>query len=132
MLKISRELDLALLLMVKLTGLKPGESMSLSGFATDKHLPYRFLSKVAGKLKKAGLIVSKEGRDGGYGLSRKAKKIKAGQIFKAVEGKTAPVACLQGQKCLAQKFCKQRQLLSKLSRVMEKQLNQTSLEELCR
>lgn len=129
MLKISREVDLGLLLMTELCSKK---SLSLSGWAKEKNLPYRFLSKVAGKLKKARLIVSKEGRDGGYGLSRKAKKIKTGQIFKAVEGKTAPVACLQGQKCLAQKFCKQRQLLSKLSRVMEKQLNQTSLEELCR
>lgn len=129
MLKISREVDLGLLLLTKLSSKK---SLSLSGWAREKKLPYRFLSKVAGKLKAGKLIKSKEGRSGGYQLARSSKKIKVGEIFKAVEGEAAPVACLQGQKCLAQKFCKQRQLLSKLSRVMEKQLNQTSLEELCR
>lgn len=125
MLKISRELDLALLLMTELYSSK---SLSLSEWAKEKKLPYRFLSKIAGKLKKAGLIKSREGREGGYYLDR---KIKLGEIFQAIEGNKGLVACLQGQKCAAAKFCRQRRVLVKLNQVMQQQLNKMSLEELC-
>ncbi|MFH0943255.1 MAG: Rrf2 family transcriptional regulator [Candidatus Beckwithbacteria bacterium] len=125
MLKISRELDLGLLLMSELYGKK---SLSLSGWAKEKKLPYRFLCKIAGKLKRAGLIKSREGRSGGYYLTR---KIGVGEIFKAIEGEIAPVACLQGKQCAAAKFCKQKKLLEFLSRGIEKELNNLSLEQLC-
>jgi Rrf2 family protein len=125
MLKISRELDLALLLMGELQLKK---STSLSEWAEEKKLPYRFLSKIAGKLKKAKLIKSREGREGGYWLN---KKISVGQIIKAIDGDKGMVACLRGEKCQAIKFCKQRKILVKLNQIIEKQLNQMSLESLC-
>ncbi len=125
MLKISREVDLGLLLMAELCRKK---SLSLSEWAREKKLPYRFLSKIAGKLKKANLIESREGREGGYFLT---KKIKVGEIFKAIEGEKGLVACLQGQPCAAAKFCRQGKILFKLNQTLEKQLNQMRLEELC-
>ncbi|MDZ7587616.1 MAG: Rrf2 family transcriptional regulator [Patescibacteria group bacterium] len=126
MLKISRELDLGLLLMAELQVKK---SLSLSSWAKEKNLPYRFLSKTAGKLRKAGLIKSREGRAGGYYLD---KKIKVGEIFRAIEGKIAPVACLQGKSCISESFCQHKGLLSRLSKMVEKQLKAMSLEALCR
>src|SRR5665648_236260 len=102
MLKISRELDLGLLLMGELNS---KTWLSLSDWAKEKKLPYRFLCKIALKLKKAKLIVSQEGRSGGYKLARSSQKIKVGEIFKAIEGEIAPVACLQGKVCSAAKFC---------------------------
>lgn len=125
MLKISREVDLALLLMTELNNKK---RLSLSEWAREKKLPYRFLSKIAGKLKKAGLIESREGREGGYFLT---KKITIGQIFKAIEGEKGVVACLRGHSCAAAKFCQQRKVLAKLNQVMEQQLNKMNLEEIC-
>lgn len=126
MLKISRELDLALLLMTELNSKK---RLSLSEWAKEKKLPYRFLSKIAGKLKQANLIQSQEGRGGGYFIN---KKIKVGDIFKAIEGNKGTVACLQGQKCSAIKFCRQRKILVKLNYLLEQELNQINLDELCR
>lgn len=126
MLKISREVDLGLLLMAELCRQK---NLSLTKWAEKRRLPYRFLSKVAVKLKKAGLIESREGREGGYYLK---KKISVGQVFKAIEGDKGVVACLRGKTCAAEKFCRQGKILTKLNRVMEKQLNKMRLEELCR
>jgi len=125
MLKISREVDLGLLLMAELNNKK---SLSLSEWTREKKLPYRFLSKIAGKLKQAGLIESREGREGGYFLN---KKVTVGEIFKAIEGEKGVVACLRGQSCIAKKFCQQRKILFKLNQTLEKQLNQMRLEELC-
>lgn len=125
MLKISRELDLALLLMSELQFKK---SLSLSEWAKEKKLPYRFLSKIAGKLKKAGLIESREGREGGYWLT---KKITVGEVIKAIERDKGIVACLRGEKCQAIKFCRQRKILAKLNQVIEEQLGKISLKDLC-
>jgi Rrf2 family protein len=124
MFKISRETDLALLLM---TELHEKKHLSLSEWAGQKNLPYRFLSKIAGKLKKAKLIKSREGREGGYSLNR---KVTVGQIFKAIEGEKGLVKCLRGEKCSAVKFCRQGKILKKLSEVMEGQLNKMKLEDL--
>ncbi len=126
MLKISREVDLALLLMIEL---KAKKSLSLSEWAREKQLPYRFLSKIAVKLKKAGLLTSQEGREGGYSLK---KKVKVGEIFKAIEGEKGMVACMRGEKCQARNFCRQRKILMKLGEVIDRQLNKMSLGELCR
>lgn len=125
MLKISREVDLGLLLMAELCQKK---RLSLSEWARERKLPYRFLSKIAGKLKKRGLIESREGREGGYYLT---KKIKVGEIFKAIEGEKGMAACFRGEKCTAVKFCRQRKILVRLRQTIEKQLNKMSLEELC-
>jgi len=128
MLKISRELDLGLLLMGELNS---KTWLSLSDWAKEKKLPYRFLCNIANKLKKAKLIVSQEGRSGGYKLARSSKKIKVGEVFKAIEGEIAPVKCLQGKKCASAKFCKQKKLLGMLSLGVEKELNKLSLDQLC-
>jgi len=131
MLKISREVDLGLLLMVELTRLRRGEAVGLKTWAEERSLPYRFLSKIAVKLKKAGLLKSKEGREGGYRLARSGKKINVGEVIRALEGSVAAVPCLQGIECKAEGFCRQKVLMSKLSKVMSKQLEKVSLEDLC-
>ena len=69
MLKISKEVDLALLL---LTDLLQGKNwVSLKEWAEAKNLPYRFLSKIAIKLTKGGYLKSREGRVGGYKLKKR-------------------------------------------------------------
>jgi len=126
MLKISREVDLGLLLMAELSRYK---NLCLSDWAKEKRLPYRFLSKVATKLKKAGLIKSKEGREGGYYLT---KKVSVGQVIRAIEGEKGLVKCLRGEKCAALKFCRQGKILKKLNQLVERQLKKMKLEELWR
>ena len=128
MLKISRELDLGLLLMGELDN---KNFLSLASWAKKRKLPYRFLCKIAIKLKKAKLIKAQEGRSGGYKLARNNKQIKVGEVFKAIEGEIAPVKCLQGEKCASQKFCKHKKLLGVLSLGIEKELNKLSLDQLC-
>lgn len=129
MLKISRELDLGLLLMGELN---KKDNLSLAAWAEEKKLPYRFLCKIANKLKKAKLIKAQEGRSGGYKLVRSSQKIKVGEIFEAIEGKIKPVKCLQGKKCASQEFCTHKDILAKLSLIMEKELHQISLDKICR
>ena len=131
MLKISREVDLSLLLMVGLASLKKNEVLGLKNWTKENKLPYRFLSKVAVKLKKAKLLKSKEGREGGYRLGKAVQDINVGEIIEAIEGPVAPVRCLQGLNCDYEGICGHKKIMSKLTKVVNDNLNKVSLEEIC-
>lgn len=130
MLQISREVELGLLLMVELAR-KPDEIIGLKEWAEKRKLPYRYLSKVAVKLKKAKLLTSKEGREGGYCLAREADKIKMGKVVRALEGPLEPVRCLAGKSCKCKDWCGHQTLMSKLIKAVNNQLEQVSLKDLC-
>lgn len=129
MLKISREVELGLLLMVELAR-KPKEKIGLRDWAEKRDLPYRFLSKVAVKLKKAKLLKSKEGREGGYLLARDSSKIKVGEVIKALEGPIEPVRCMSGGSCNCEAWCGHKDLMTGLSKAVEKQLAKVTIEDL--
>ncbi len=129
MLKISREVELGLLLMVELAR-KPKEKIGLKEWSEKRDLPYRFLSKVAVKLKKAKLLESKEGREGGYSLARSAAKIKVGEVIKALEGPVKPVKCMSGGTCECESWCGHKDLMDGLSKAVEKQLSKVTIKDL--
>lgn len=130
MLKIKRETDLGLVFLEELTGLDKGEYLSLQAWAAKRRLPYRFLSKVAGSLKRSGLIISKEGKDGGYRLAKNSQSVKVGQVVKVLEGNLALTRCATGVKCSCRKFCRHRTLFSRLGQTLENELNRVSLQNL--
>ncbi|MBU2051589.1 Rrf2 family transcriptional regulator [Patescibacteria group bacterium] len=130
MLKLKRETDLGLVLLEELTDLAPGKYLSLQPWANKRHLPYRFLSKVAGNLKRSGLVVAKEGKDGGYRLAKNPAKIKLGQVIKALEGSLALTRCHTGAKCSCRQFCQHRSLMGRLGQTLENELDKVSLQTL--
>ncbi|MDP4030842.1 MAG: Rrf2 family transcriptional regulator [Patescibacteria group bacterium] len=130
MLKLKRETDLGLVLLEELTDLAPGKYLSLQPWANKRHLPYRFLSKVAGNLKRSGLVVAKEGKDGGYRLAKNPAKIKLGQAIKALEGSLALTRCHAGAKCSCRQFCQHRSLMGRLGQTLENELDKVSLQTL--
>lgn len=54
----------------------------------------RYLEQIMTSLKRAGLIKSIRGPQGGYVLTRKPDEITVGQIIRALEGPIAPVDCV--------------------------------------
>lgn len=130
MLKIRRETDLGLVFLEELAGLEPGAYLSLQRWAIRQHLPYRFLSKVAGNLKRSGLVLAKEGKDGGYRLAKNSSQVKLGQVIKALEGSLSLTRCSTGAKCSCRKICRHRILMGKLGETLENELNRISLQAL--
>ena len=74
--QFSRKTDYGLIL---LEALRPtydsGGFRSLRSIAEEHRLPFPFLEKIAGVLKKEGVVEAKKGVDGGYRLSRDPKTI---------------------------------------------------------
>ena len=58
----------------------------ISDIAEQENIPPRYLEHILLGIKKAGLLESKRGVGGGYGLGKDAKDITLGDIIRAVDG----------------------------------------------
>lgn len=109
MFKISTKGDYGLLLMSALAEkIKEGRTyVSLREIAVAKKLSPPYLSQIILPLKKAGLVKSKEGRDGGYALARPAEKITMMEVLEVLEGPVSPVRCCGNTKarCGSESHC---------------------------
>lgn len=70
-------------------------TVSAQALADEQHLPYKFLEAVLADLRRAGLVRSVRGAEGGYQLARPPGEIVVGSVLRAVEG---PLAGVRGQR----------------------------------
>ena len=61
--------------------------------ARRQGIPHNFLENILTELRRAGLIRTRRGADGGYQLARRASEITVADVLRAVEG---PLAAVQG------------------------------------
>ena len=72
--------------MIKLAQNWPRRLVPLSKIASSYHLSPFFLKRIARALKRAKLIKSKEGANGGYALARHPKTVSLGKILQVFAG----------------------------------------------
>jgi len=98
MFKISTKGDYGLLLLSALArSWGKSEFLSLKEIAEKEKLPLAYLSQIISELKGAGLVTSKEGRDGGYQLSRAPGEITLIKALEILEGPISPVKCCKSE-----------------------------------
>ncbi|MBI2638704.1 Rrf2 family transcriptional regulator [Candidatus Peregrinibacteria bacterium] len=109
MFKISTRGDYGLLMLSALAEkMKSGKQyVSLKEVAEAKKLSIPYLSQIIIPLKEAGLVKSKEGRDGGYALKKPANEITIMEILEVLEGPVTPVRCCGDKKakCGSEPMC---------------------------
>lgn len=66
---------------------------SLKAIAERQGLSEHYLEQLAGPLRKAGLIASVRGAQGGYVLARPASKITVGDVIRVLEGPVGYTDC---------------------------------------
>lgn len=67
----------------------PGSFVSTASVARRTGAPAKFLESILGELRRAGLVESRRGTEGGHRLARAAATITAGQVWRAVSGPIA-------------------------------------------
>lgn len=78
---ISRKTDYSLILVQALKDtFRSGRFLTLDDIAREYHLPYAYLEKLAGALKRGGVIEARAGKNGGYRMTRDPKKITIQEI----------------------------------------------------
>ncbi len=90
-------------------------------------LPRAFMAKIATSLVEAGILNSKEGKGGGYGLNYEPKEIQIKEALEAIEGEVEPVVC---EGCPAEGGCGQQGFMGELTQKIEQLLEKYTLEDL--
>ncbi len=102
--------------------LRYGEgAVSLKSIATSQGLSENYLEQLMAPLRRAGIVKSVRGAQGGYMLARDPKDITIGEIITTVEGPIALVDCLLTSAESSEKVC------DSISNV----LNHITLYDLC-
>lgn len=91
---ISQKAKYALRALVALAKQAPGAPTFIGDIAESQKIPKKFLEQILLELKHHGIVASKRGKAGGYGLLRPADTISFGEILRIVDGPIAPLPCL--------------------------------------
>ncbi|WP_392675058.1 RrF2 family transcriptional regulator [Streptomyces sp. LN785] len=65
---------------------EPTRPLTCEAIASSQEIPFRFLKSVVGELRKAGLVRSQRGCEGGYWLGRPAEEVTLLDVVHAVDG----------------------------------------------
>ena len=91
--RISAKTDYAIRATVEMATRSPhGELVKAEAVAEAQRIPVRFLLTILNELRRAGLVVSRRGQDGGYRLARPADEVSLADIIRAIDGPLANVA----------------------------------------
>lgn len=71
-----------------------GGALTSGEIARAYRIPHKFLEQILGELKKAGILASRRGKNGGYVMLRPADTITFGEVLRLFEGPLAPLPCL--------------------------------------
>jgi Rrf2 family protein len=68
--------------------------VSINVVAKESLVPYAYLEQLIVPLRKAGLVESKRGAQGGYTLTRPPDLVRVGEVYRVMEGPVAPMDCV--------------------------------------
>ena len=123
----------ALRLILNIVSHGEGQKVALRQIAEDEHISPKYLEQLARVLVEAGLLKSVRGHGGGYALAREASSIKAGDVLRAVEGSTSPVACSGlTNGCPLEKTCSTISFWAGLDQVIEEYVDGATLADLAK
>ena len=84
--RITARVDYAILAVFELALHAKGRRMQARELSEKQQIPLRFLEQILIQLKKAGLVESARGSNGGYMLAQQPDRISLAEIIAAVEG----------------------------------------------
>lgn len=92
--KVTAKEEAGLLMMVHLARLSVKGAVSLKDVADESQLSVKYLEKIVPDLRKAGLIDSERGVNGGYALTRGADTITVADVLRALNGDILSNQCV--------------------------------------
>ena len=88
--RVSAKVDYAVRAALELTAADEGPVKG-DRIATSQKIPLKFLENILSELRRAGIVSSQRGAEGGYWLAKSADTVSIADIIRAVEGPLADV-----------------------------------------
>ncbi len=116
--------------------LRYGEGpVPLNSIADRQMVSLHYLEQLMAKLRKAGLVASSRGAQGGYELTKPPEEITVGDVVRVMEGSFDPVQCLahdfDHEDCEQLEDCVVRFVWKKLQDCTNRVLDSINLRDLC-
>lgn len=106
--------------------------ISLKTVAERQDISMKYLESIVCALKKAGLVESTRGKEGGYTLPRRAEEYSVGEILRCLEDSLAPVACIKDGSvdCAHARECMTLPMWMELDEITNAYLDRVTLQDL--
>ena len=112
--------------------------MQISKIASEEHIPKKFLEQILLDLRNAGLLYSKKGAGGGYGLVKDPAEIFVVQVLRLTGGPVALLPCVslnfyqKCDECSNEATCGVRDVFLEVRNATLKILTETSIADIIR
>lgn len=130
--KLSTKGRYGLRAMIDLAANSEGEYLPLHTIAERQGISERYLEQVFSALKKAGLVKSVKGAQGGYSLSKEPEYITVKDILYTLEGDISVVDNIEDDKENLLRECIKKNVWDKMNSAIEGVVENITLEELVR
>lgn len=110
-----------------------GRPVTLSAIAMRQQISEGYLEQLMAPMRRAGLVQSSRGAQGGYTLAREPQEIVAGDIFRALEGPLALTSCISEsneKSCHMQQNCGSRFIWEEIQKAISQVLASYTLADL--
>ena len=130
--KISSKGRYALRMMIDIAENNTGECVPIKDISRRQGISVKYLEQIVSNLTKSGLLISSRGPQGGYSLAKAPNKYTAGEIISVIEGKLAPVACLESETniCERRDICPTIDFWEGLYKAINNYMDSVTLEDL--
>jgi Rrf2 family transcriptional regulator, iron-sulfur cluster assembly transcription factor len=130
-LQLTRRGDYAIRAALSLAQLPEGTVRSARAIAEEMAIPGRLIAQIMAALARAGIVVARPGRTGGYRLARPAGRISVLDVVEAIEGDSRRTTCvLRGGACRTAGVCLVHEVFFGAQEAMLGTLARSSLQEI--
>ena len=108
------------------------EAVSIQSISARQQISDSYLEQLVRKLKKAGLVTSLRGAQGGYRLAKPAEEISVGDVLRALEGSIEAVSCQEGENpsCVGKDLCVARYVCQKVNKSIQETVDSIMISQL--
>jgi Rrf2 family protein len=130
---ISQKARYAFKALIALARIGHGASLQAREISAQENVPQSFLEQILLDLKRAGIIGSRRGREGGYTLIKDPTTISFGQVLRLIDGPVAPLPCLSRtayrrcEDCADEGRCEVRRVFARIYDAQVEILDSTSI-----
>lgn len=131
--KFSTKTTYGLRSLIRLANLKPQENASIAQIAREENISPSYLERIFSLLKKANLVLSEKGVNGGYILARPSSSINLLEIIDILEGNKNSFSCSKqkrGDSCTSNCHCQADFTLVKIQESLNKTMELITLDQL--
>jgi Rrf2 family protein len=134
---ISQKARYAFKALIALSRSRPEECRQARDIAKGEKIPQSFLEQILLELRRAGLVASRRGREGGHFLLEDPANITFGEVLRLIDGPVAPLPCLSRtayrrcHDCQDENSCVMRRAFGRAYDATLKVLEQTSIAAAC-